>query len=224
MENIQVGVILLERIKTRVENVEKLKNQIPKLKIFNAIDWKKDWILIRRFFIKNKIPIKKLRLNTRGKYARWVSVILACKYIMENNIEMILLEDDVSISSPELFNESDLWYKKGNFVKLSNWGEAYYINKAGAQKFFDKIFSVGINDHNDVFIKKHVSEFEHKLITKRNLICPTNKGNIKNSRRCQFSNKNLKKDKNKNVLFNNRVSNIIFQKFISTKNIINCSD
>ena len=216
-EEIEIAVILLERIGERVDNVKILKRHFPSLKIFKAIDWKQDWRLIKKFLLKNKIPVIKLHWNTRGKYARWVSVLMACKYVIDNESEIILLEDDVLLPSGFDFQFSK-WYGKGDFVKLSKWGEAYYMNKKGASKLIKNMYTIGIYHHNDMFIGSHVRECRNIVVEDRHLVCGTNKGNIKLSRSSRFSNKNLESLNNPKAIhgfFQDTVSQELYRNFVS---------
>jgi hypothetical protein len=155
-----------------------MKSRFPKLKMFKAIDWKGDWDFIHDFFKKYEITTKNLPVNSKGKFARWISVILFAKYVYDTKSKgSILLEDDVLL--PRNFNFKLEKYSNCHFVKLSKWGEGYYMDHIGARKFLKAVYINGISHHNDIFIMKFVNEKLFKIIEPEHLICETNKGNIK---------------------------------------------
>ena len=204
LDNIELCMIVLSRDPVRLNNFKTMKTRFPQLKYFEAVDWKNDWNFILRFFENNYIPIKSMPSNTKGKYARWVSVILFAKYVIDTNSKgAILIEDDVLL--PQNFNFRYKFYKKCNFCKLSQWGEGYFMNKKGAKRFLKSIYRIGINHHNDMFImNNHIFDKRFLVITKKHLICKTNQGNIRSSK-CNLSNKNLKKLTRTPTLIKNKI-------------------
>lgn len=176
--NIELCMLVLFRDQTRIDNFNLMKSRFPNLKMFKAIDWKCDWDFIHNFFKKYEITTKNLPVNSKGKFARWISVILFAKYVYDTKSNgSILLEDDVLL--PHNFNFKLGKYSNCHFVKLSKWGEGYYMDYIGARKFLNAVYKNGISYHNDIFIMKFVKDRVFKIIEPDHLICETNKGNIK---------------------------------------------
>lgn len=176
---------LLTRDKTRVDNVyqqiELYKNKGYNVKIFESMDWKLHWKHIIRFFNHFKIPIYKLNRahNLRGKFARIATLLMSCKYVLDMDEPIILLEDDVKM--PDDFHFDLETIKKYEMLKLSRCGEGFYLTKPWVEKFFNKIYAVPFYKPSDMYIIEQMKPAKILYIEDKHLICPTSKGNIMRS-------------------------------------------
>tara|TARA_Y100001938_G_scaffold126893_1_gene179260 strand:- start:530 stop:1273 length:744 start_codon:yes stop_codon:yes gene_type:complete len=158
-----------------------------------------DWDCLVYFFNFFKIPIPQPngpgkgpwmgKPDNKGKLARWLAVIMLCKYVIDNNQKtpLIFIEDDINI--PPCFDfKKNLW-KENSWNKLSEWGEAFAINKEVAIEFLFKLYELGIDRANDLWImenmninavgKKDINSKKSNLIGRENLIKPSGIGEIK---------------------------------------------
>lgn len=198
-------VILFDADQSRIDNVKSLKHQYPKTRVFSAISWKdhqEEILNILNFFnitLQEKMnPFKTKnhrygKIKTWGKIARWASLILAFKYCLEFKIEeFLLLEDDLRL--PDNLNLKKHKLSVNNsFMKLSKFGEAYYLNHFGASKFFNCLGDFGICAHSDAFIDKHVATSQKIIFKPKDLIVKTNQGHIRDTDHCNLTRKPVDK-------------------------------
>jgi len=171
--------IHMPRDPIRRTNMKIMKNRFgPRFSYFIALDWKLHWSLISKFFIHFKIPITSMPFPTKGKHARWASLLMALKYIIDMDIDnhVVLLEDDVLLPSNFDFGLIDTI--DDPFVKWSRWGEAYGIHANSARRFIYLMYHIGINEHDDNWILDNMQPFNNIIVHDEHVVVPTNHGNI----------------------------------------------
>jgi hypothetical protein len=88
------------KYKERYENVRTFISEDSHAKYFTALYWETHWSTIKNIFKSFRLPNSKMpelkgTRNRRGKYARWVSVLLAVAYAVQFRLpHIVLLEDD----------------------------------------------------------------------------------------------------------------------------------
>ena len=191
MEKETLHVTLCEGNKDRVDlfNNSTSKNfNCKKFTVLEVIN-QEDWDCLVHFFNFFKIPIPQPngpgkgpwmgKPDNKGKLARWLAVIMLCKYVIDNDQKtpLIFIEDDINI--PPCFDfKKNLW-KENSWNKLSEWGEAFAINKEAAIEFLSKLYELGINRPNDLWIMENININTVNLFSKANLIKNSGEGEIK---------------------------------------------
>ena len=175
----------------------------PERKVFSALYWA-DWSSVKGLYACLRMPTKRMpevkgTHNRRGKYAEWGSKFLAVAYAVQFKLPyMVILEDDVhwspdmrrrlatAIPRAEKLDaearlamaqgETDPVKLRGGLLKLSKWGEGYFLSELAARSFLRALYSIGINHHSDTWIRDYLKPEHHDIAY--TLAVKPNGGNI----------------------------------------------
>lgn len=179
----------------RKANVAKLLRQYPDIRIMSAIMWRDDWETVEAIFKALQIPVCFFEKQIcgqpqwgRGKYANWASLILAYAYQIRFGLPcMMLLEDDVYIQRPQLFDQKRAAVPNSNkpwFHKCGRWGECYMTNLAGATSFIESVYKYGVTQHSDWHVIWNLKHTKDSWPYFWNCMVKTNDGDINFSPPC----------------------------------------
>jgi hypothetical protein len=176
----------------RNKNVAALLAQYPDIRIMEAIMWRDNWDIVEAIFKALQIPVCFYESRAcgraqwgRGNYAIWTSLFLAFAYQLRFDIPcMMLLEDDVHITNPQLFDQrrskvhdnSKPW-----FHKCGRWGECFMTNPAGARAWFESVYNYGVTQHSDNHVMMNVKHSNVHGPSFFKKIAGTNTGDINGS-------------------------------------------
>jgi len=189
MNDIKQYVTLCGHSEERVAYFNELKEQIPSLQKFHALEGQFDLKEIDKLFDYFQIPVAPWMYISHGggKISRWATVIMVMKYIYDLELEdrIIILEDDLWLDKNFNFM-ADQWPTDSCLVKLSMWGEMMACGIKGAENFLKSIYEIGIDKNNDMWIYDNNLYCDRILIEKDasnkglfKLLNPTSDGLIK---------------------------------------------
>lgn len=173
----------------RSNNIKQLKSVYgDQLTVLHAIDALAHEHHLQKIITEYKIPthMSQLQKKTIGKLGCWLSLIMTVKYIydvIDEDVPVLVLQDDVLI--PKDFDfMSDHWSIRNKWYKLTQWNEAFIIDKQVAKTYLQLLYSNPISWQNsDRWIMEYIDpQYIKNLWCKKprlGLLDPTNRGLIK---------------------------------------------
>ena len=168
----------------RYENLQKIRSSDPAIRSLIGFSGKKQWDLITDGMCVFKLPIKAMTVQRKGKavpapnskYAEFLSIFMAVSYAYEFELPYVaLMEDDTTWGTPnsyrsqltELAKYAKLTEqnnpKAAVVANLNDSGKGFFFTRRGMLEFLEKVFTVGINNPIDSFIKRELNAIPWKM-------------------------------------------------------------